>query len=96
MWGPALEDASEGTVHEMRLFMKLETAEIPFGVIFACFMVCMMIGSTLFSIFTKQGMQVESIAIAMLMAALVSFLSPTYSSVHNSMRMSTYQDSRLQ
>lgn len=70
-WGPVLENnASAGSNNEA----------IPFGVIFASFMVCIMIGSILFRIATQQYQYTcERLAQPLLLLASLSLLIPALS-----------------
>jgi len=63
MWTPALKDESSDEA-------------LPFGLIFAIYMVCIMIGSSIFSILTKYKIQVERIAVYMLLFAAFSLFVP--------------------
>jgi len=68
MWTPALTSGQTGLV------------DLPFGLIFACFMVCIMIGSSIFSIMlSKLKMTAEAVAVWLLALAAGSLLVPVFS-----------------
>lgn len=69
MWTPALTSS----------LSTEEKEEIPFGLIFACYMVCIMIGSACFNMMvSKLKMSVESIAVWLLGLATVSLALPIF------------------
>jgi len=68
MWTPALQAAiPEGS-----------PKELPFGIIFACYMVSIMIGSSIFGILLRYKFSPEEIARMLLLTAAVSLLVPIY------------------
>jgi hypothetical protein len=70
MWTPALTAG------------QTEASDLPFGLIFASFMVCIMIGSSCFSyMLGKLKMSAESVAVWLLAVAAISLLVPVYSKV---------------
>ena len=60
LWTPALTELSSSS------------EEIPYGVVFACYMVCIMIGSGLFGL-ASESYSCEAIMTINLVVALVSF-----------------------
>ncbi len=70
MWTPALT-AGQG-----------DTIDLPFGLIFACFMVCIMIGSSVF-IYMLENLKMtsESISVWLLIVSSASLLIPVFSKV---------------
>jgi len=74
MWTPALQVKTEegsGESHDT----------LPFGLIFASFMVCMMVGSSLFSIFTEKfGLLPERLGRALFLVSALSLLIPCITS----------------
>lgn len=62
-WPPALKSALGAGV------------AVPFGTIFSCFMVCCMLGSTLFSALSRAGVAAEDTMAGMLSMATLSMLS---------------------
>ena len=67
MWTPVLVSA----VQEAGV-----AGDLPFGVIFACFMVCIMVGSSLFSLALARGFTPASVLRAALVLALCSLALP--------------------
>ena len=63
-WTLALEEFSEGP--------------IPHGRIFSCFMVCMVIGSNVFSLLSSRGFDTIHILAGMVFVALCSLLTPAF------------------
>jgi len=73
MWTPALQNAAPKG--------ETEAIALPFGVIFACFMVCIMIGSSIFGyMINKLKMAPEEIARLLLLVSLISLAVPIYAS----------------
>jgi MFS family permease len=68
MWTPALESTSD--------------REIFHGWIFASFMICVLIGSTLFNVLLKMGMKVERFAVHIFQVAAGALLIPAFIQVH--------------
>jgi len=67
MWTPALnEDPSANQ------------QQLPYGVIFACFMVCIMVGSSIFTLLVQRSIRLESIAFLILGLASVSLTIPIF------------------
>eukprot|EP01087_Luapelamoeba_hula_P010142 TRINITY_DN2671_c2_g1_i1.p1 TRINITY_DN2671_c2_g1~~TRINITY_DN2671_c2_g1_i1.p1 ORF type:complete len:495 (+),score=72.39 TRINITY_DN2671_c2_g1_i1:89-1573(+) len=64
MWTPALESDDPNQ------------AELPYGIIFACFMVCVMIGSSVFSILVHLGFQLETIGMGLLATSALALFIP--------------------
>jgi len=71
MWTPAMEV-------DKQVDGNGKTVELPFGLIFACFMVCIMIGSSLFGIMCKFQIPHEHIAKLLLIVATFSLLVPVF------------------
>lgn len=68
MWTPTLNEdpsAPEGQV-------------LPYGVIFACFMVCIMVGSSIFTLLVQRSTKLESIALIVLAFAMASLSVPIF------------------
>lgn len=82
MWTPALQAAiTPGSLtFEIVLIGYLDSGitELPFGVIFACYMVSIMIGSSLFGILLRMKFSPEEIARILLITAAISLLVPIY------------------
>ena len=54
LWTPVL--AQLVTIHlSLRSLQVLDTGATPLGMVFSCFMVCIMVGSALFSILSQRG-----------------------------------------
>jgi len=69
MWTPALTASMTSE----------EKSSLPFGLIFACYMVCIMIGSSLFNVMiSKFKMSAESIATWLLALATLALLVPVF------------------
>ncbi|KAI8929375.1 hypothetical protein BC831DRAFT_444187 [Entophlyctis helioformis] len=68
LWSPVLETATQGRV------------ALPFGVMFSSFMVCIMLGSTIFKHLLQLQMSHELIAKTTFAAAAVTFLVPAVTS----------------
>jgi len=62
MWTPTLQQGGD--------------EQLPFGLIFACFMVCVMIGSSLFSILVTVGYPLETIGTGLLATASFALFIP--------------------
>ena len=62
-WPPALKSALGAGV------------SVPFGTVFSCFMVCCMIGSTLFSALSRAGVPAEDTMAGMLSMATLAMLA---------------------
>jgi len=71
MWTPALEATSPWTNHV-----------ISHGWIFACFMICVLIGSTLFQFFLERHYMVERTSFFMIVAAATSLIVPAFVQSH--------------
>jgi MFS family permease len=68
MWTPALNEDPNA----------IKDQALPYGVIFACFMVCIMVGSSIFTLLVQKSIKLESIALVVLGFALVSLSVPIF------------------
>lgn len=85
MWTPVLKKAAE-TADGTRFFIPpnstVEEIALPFGLIFSCYMVCIMIGSSFFGVMIGQlKMTAENIATILLATSVVSLLLPVFTTV---------------
>merc|ERR1711991_1095235 len=71
MWTPILTSSTS-------LSDSPDTSALPFGLIFACFMICIMIGSSFFNILRKQGLRVDTILGYILLISLLSLSAPLW------------------
>jgi len=69
MWTPALESTTVFPIHH--------------GWIFACFMICVLIGSHLFGYLLEKGYSVERSAMIMFIVAATSLVIPAFIQVHS-------------
>jgi len=72
-WPPAIKAA----ILSSPLFSSAAAA-VPFGGIFSCFMACCLLGSTLFGVLAKWGVQVERSFASMLYVAALAISAATY------------------
>lgn len=74
MWTPALTEPHDDAKPEL----NDEDSGFLYGLIFACFMVCIMIGSSIFSILVHAGYRLETISIGLLITAAASLALPAF------------------
>jgi len=74
MWTPTLQPSE---TNDDSSDVDDET-KLPYGVIFACFMVCVMIGSSIFSIFVNAGYRLQNIGIGLLSLSAAALAIPAY------------------
>lgn len=72
MWSPILISAAK----------EYGLGDLPFGMIFACFMVCIMIGSSLFSIGMQRGISCHSMLRIALILGVVSLSVPLWAGMY--------------
>lgn len=76
MWTPALESTSNSPIFH--------------GWIFACFMICTLIGSGLFNVALQYGYQIEKLALSVFTVSAVSLIVPAFTLSHSVRLMSFF------